>query len=335
MEADFLLSLRFGCTKIILVGDPLQLPPCVLSDAGKNYGLSQSLYARIYSIFDQYPNGPISMLDTQYRMHPSICQFPSTHFYSDRLLTDKSVAKKMKHFSLKPLFLYNLTGAHQTCDDAGSSKNEDEARFIQKFCGMLIEHLAYQQTVVTTDSEEDDDSENNDNDDDDDDDDSDDGDDESSTASLSNFSKVNKNDCDSEYEDQEEGPALRPLPIDDPRSIKIQQRIAIITPYKAQVRLLRSYLPPYIEIMTVDSSQGKEKDIVIVSCVRSGGTIGFLNDMNRLNVMLTRSKNALYIVGNFNQLASQDKSWDALVKHAQRNKIICDTNEFSCDLPYC
>ncbi|CAF0728103.1 unnamed protein product [Rotaria sordida] len=79
---------------------------------------------------------------------------------------------------------------------------------------------------------------------------------------------------------------------------EVQQRIAVITPYKAQVRLLRSYLPRYIEIMTVDSSQGKEKDIVILSCVRSGGTIGFLDDMNRVNVMLTRPKNEQLIQKN-------------------------------------
>ncbi|CAF5228740.1 unnamed protein product, partial [Rotaria magnacalcarata] len=72
----------------MLVGDPLQLPPCVLSDAGKIYGLSRSLYARLHSNFEEHPNGPITMLDTQYRMHPDICQFPSEHFYTHRLLTD-------------------------------------------------------------------------------------------------------------------------------------------------------------------------------------------------------------------------------------------------------
>jgi senataxin len=112
----------------------------------------------------------------------------------------------------------------------------------------------------------------------------------------------------------------------------------VITPYKAQVRILRQYLPPYIEIMTVDSSQGKEKDIVILSCVRSGGTIGFLVDMNRANVMLTRSKNALYVVGNLTQLAGQHEGWRAFVEHAHSNRIICDVDVdvdmIHFDLPY-
>ncbi|CAF3448776.1 unnamed protein product [Rotaria sp. Silwood1] len=316
LEADFLLPLRFKCTKLILVGDPLQLPPCVLSDAGNTYGLSQSLYARLYSIFVQYSDGPISMLDTQYRMHPSICQFPNIYFYDNRLQTDDSVARRMMHFTLEPLYLYNMTKSPHSFDDASSSFNNDEAKFIQWFCQLLIAHLALQSASVSSDSEDDDD------------------DDESSATSSSNSTHDSDNDDNSDYEAKTEKQCLQPLSNNDPRSIEVQQRIAVITPYKAQVRRLRSYLPPYIEIMTVDSSQGKEKDIVILSCVRSGGTIGFLDDMNRVNVMLTRSKNGLYVVGNLSQLASQHDSWNAFVDHARKNKIICDMDFIRPDLPY-
>lgn len=318
MEADFLLPLRFKCNKLILVGDPLQLPPCVLSDAGKNYGLSQSLYARLYDIFERYPNGPISMLDIQYRMHPGICQFPSEYFYSNRLSTDDSVAKKMRHFDLKPLYLYNITGSPHGYDDASSSLNEGEANVIRDFCQKLIVHLAQQLTPVSSDSEDDEDEST----------------DDDSDGSSTTMSSHNTDD-DSEYEETIEMRRLQPLPLDDPRSIKIQKRIAVITPYKAQVRLLRSYLPPYIEIMTADSSQGKEKDIVILSCVRSGGNIGFLDDMNRVNVMITRSKYALYVFGNLTQLADQHDSWQAFVQHARMNRIFCDIPTASwADLPY-
>ncbi len=316
MEADSLLPLRFKCNKIILVGDPLQLPPCVLSDAGKDYGSSQSLYARLYSIFENHPNGPISMLDTQYRMHPNICRFPSEYFYSNRLLTDDSVARRMRHFTLKPLYLYNITSSPHSHDDASSSFNEGEAKFIQAFCQKLIAHLTQQSTPASSDSEDDE---------------SDD-DDESSTTSSSN--STHHTDDDSDYEQMKKIRRLQPLPADDPRLIHAQQRIAVITPYKAQVRLLRSYLPSYIEIMTVDSAQGKEKDIVIISCVRSGDNIGFLDDMHRVNVMLTRSKNALYVFGNLTQLAREHESWRAFVEHAQVNRIICHVKLMTPDLPY-
>jgi senataxin len=303
-----------------LVGDPLQLPPCVLSDAGKKYGLSQSLYARLYSLFECHPNGPISMLDTQYRMHPDICRFPSDCFYSNRLITDGSVARRMRHFTLQPLYLYNITTSQHTYDDASSSLNKDEAKLIQIFCQKLIAHLAEQPTPVSSDSE--DSEEDND----------DDTTDASSTTNSSNSAHNTSSNTD--HEETNEIQHLQPLPTNDLRSIKIQQRIAVITPYKAQVRLLRSYLPPYIEIMTVDGSQGKEKDIVILSCVRSGGSIGFLDDMNRVNVMLTRSKNALYVFGNLTQLAGQYKTWQAFVDHARANQIICNVNSISVELPY-
>jgi senataxin len=304
-----------------LVGDPLQLPPCVLSDAGKNYGLSRSLYARLYSIFENHSNGPISMLDTQYRMHPNICRFPSEYFYSNRLLTDGSVAKKMRHFTLEPLYLYNITGPLHVYDAANSSYNKGEAELIRDFCQKLIAHLAQQSTPASSASENDEDDNNGDDD-----------DDESSTTSSSN--STHDTDGDSVHDETQETRRLPLLQISDPRSIEVQQRIAVITPYKAQVRLLRSYLPPYIEIMTVDSSQGKEKDIVILSCVRSGGNIGFLDDMNRVNVMITRSKNALYVFGNLTQLANQHESWRAFVRHARVNRVFCDVNSSRCDLPY-
>ncbi|CAF3939048.1 unnamed protein product [Rotaria sp. Silwood2] len=314
LEADFLLPLRFKCAKLMLVGDPLQLPPCVLSDAGTTYGLSQSLYARLYSIFEKHSDGPISMLDIQYRMHPSICRFPSEYFYTNRLLTDDSVIRRMMHFTLQPLYLYNMTKSPHSADSASSSFNAGEARCIQHICKLLIAHLALQPAAVSTESEDDED------------------DDESSNTSSSN--STHYSDDDSDYETTTEKIFLQPLSNNDPRSIEAQQRIAVITPYKAQVRLLRSYLPPYIEIMTVDSSQGKEKDIVIISCVRSGGTIGFLDDMHRVNVMLTRSKNALYVVGNLSQLASQHDGWNAFFEHARLNRIICDVNMILPDLPY-
>ncbi len=52
-----------------------------------------------------------------------------------------------------------------------------------------------------------------------------------------------------------------------------------------------------IEINTVDAYQGREKDIIIVSTVRTDG-IGFLSDYRRMNVAITRAKNYMWIVGN-------------------------------------
>ena len=57
-----------------------------------------------------------------------------------------------------------------------------------------------------------------------------------------------------------------------------------------------------IEVNTVDAYQGREKDIIIISTVRTHG-LGFLNDYRRMNVAISRAKNFLWIVGNHSALA--------------------------------
>ena len=84
------------------------------------------------------------------------------------------------------------------------------------------------------------------------------------------------------------------------------QDIAVIAPYAAQVRLLRSQLSvPGLEIDSVDGFQGREKEAVVISLVRSNsqGEIGFLADIRRMNVALTRARRKLLIVGDTATLA--------------------------------
>lgn len=79
------------------------------------------------------------------------------------------------------------------------------------------------------------------------------------------------------------------------------REIAIIAPYAAQVRWLRENSDaPLLEIDTVDGFQGREKEAVIISCVRSNGDgeIGFLSDTRRMNVALTRARRCLIVVGD-------------------------------------
>ena len=80
--------------------------------------------------------------------------------------------------------------------------------------------------------------------------------------------------------------------------------IAVISPYSAQVRLLREMLgvrhESEIEIDSVDGFQGREKEVVIVSLVRSNreGEVGFLADTRRMNVALTRARRKLIVIGD-------------------------------------
>jgi predicted DNA helicase len=85
-------------------------------------------------------------------------------------------------------------------------------------------------------------------------------------------------------------------------------QIGVITPYRAQVRLLRDRLGhvPELEIDSVDGFQGREKEAIVVSLVRSNpeGEIGFLADTRRMNVALTRARRKLLVIGDSATLAN-------------------------------
>ena len=87
-EPEILMPLNYlSITKFILIGDPMQLPATVISTKALEYGYGRSLFERHFNYFNSQKkqNNPILMLDTQYRMHREICQFPSTYFYQNRL----------------------------------------------------------------------------------------------------------------------------------------------------------------------------------------------------------------------------------------------------------
>jgi regulator of nonsense transcripts 1 len=101
--------------------------------------------------------------------------------------------------------------------------------------------------------------------------------------------------------------------------------IGIVTPYAGQVRAIRDMLPESmqgVEVRTVDGYQGREKDVIIFSCVRSNsdGNVGFLSDRRRLNVALTRSKRGLVVIGNPDTLRN-DENWRAWIEYVRSRKL--------------
>jgi hypothetical protein len=95
--------------------------------------------------------------------------------------------------------------------------------------------------------------------------------------------------------------------------------IGVIAPYRAQVNLLRSMFPPLrfpkLKIASVDSFQGSERDYIVMSCVRSGGAIGFVENRRRLNVSITRAKYGLVVVGDSITLSARAPIWRQLVDY--------------------
>lgn len=97
--------------------------------------------------------------------------------------------------------------------------------------------------------------------------------------------------------------------------------IAVITPYAAQARLLRSALSGTgVEVDSVDGFQGREKEAVVISLVRSNpeGEIGFLTDTRRMNVALTRARRKLLIVGDSATLAAHP-FYERLLAYVERH----------------
>ncbi|XP_050375988.1 uncharacterized ATP-dependent helicase C29A10.10c-like isoform X2 [Argentina anserina] len=108
--------------------------------------------------------------------------------------------------------------------------------------------------------------------------------------------------------------------------------VGIITPYKLQLKCLQREFDEALKseegkdlyINTVDAFQGQERDVIIMSCVRaSGHGVGFVADIRRMNVALTRARRALWVMGNANALM-QSEDWAALIKDAKARNCYMD-----------
>lgn len=87
-----------------------------------------------------------------------------------------------------------------------------------------------------------------------------------------------------------------------------------------------------VMIETVDSFQGKQLDVIILSCVRAeahASGVGFVNDVRRLNVAITRAKRALWILGSAATLQTSPV-WRALLADAQQRQIIIEDAHAEC-----
>ena len=112
-------------------------------------------------------------------------------------------------------------------------------------------------------------------------------------------------------------------------------QIGVVTPYDGQKKYVSEYmrragalassLYESIEVASVDAFQGREKDFILVSCVRSSETqgIGFLSDPRRLNVALTRARLGVILLGN-PKVLSKNALWAALLIHFKENDCLVE-----------
>ena len=138
-EPSALVPIVKGTRQLILVGDHRQLPPTVTSQRAEEGGLDISLFERLLS------NGlPAHMLTTQYRMHPTIREFPSSRFYENRLedgctSTDRPPAAGFLWPDWdKPVAFVPVHGAEMEEESGSSRSNMDEAAVVIKIVNDLL-----------------------------------------------------------------------------------------------------------------------------------------------------------------------------------------------------
>lgn len=218
--------------RIVLAGDPFQLPPTVVSQEASVAGFNISLMERVMALYGP----PVQRrLLVQYRMHQDIMAFSAQSFYENSLSAHPSVRDHLLR-DLPGVVDNAMTGTPvHFIDTAGASYDEALEPGGDSRLNPMEAALALRQVQALLAS------------------------------------------------------GLAPADI------------AVITPYAAQVRLLRGQMKePALEIDSVDGFQGREKEAVVISLVRSNrdGEIGFLQDVRRMNVALTRARRKLIVIGD-------------------------------------
>ncbi|GAA5867611.1 hypothetical protein JCM1840_002570 [Sporobolomyces johnsonii] len=276
-EPVTLLPLMKGAQHVTLIGDHKQLPAVITSNVAKRERLQMSMFERLLAS----QTVRAVLLDTQYRMRPSISAFPNFSFYHSALQDSPTVSARPPPPQSRFFSAPSNPLASSTASPSDSLQSDDTAPPSDPpQSGEAIVPVAF---VSHTSPEQ-----------------------------LNRRSLLNRAEVDLIIEIV--GDLLNRNPTLDARDI------GIISPYYAQTRLLtntfgsgwatsrlrrllgyaRARTVQDVEVNTVDGFQGREKKIIILSTVRSnkGGHIGFLTDKRRLNVALTRAKDALFVVGN-------------------------------------
>ncbi len=110
-------------------------------------------------------------------------------------------------------------------------------------------------------------------------------------------------------------------------------KAAFVSPYSGQVSAAKELLPKEIRISTIDSFQGQEKEIIILSLVRSNddGDIGFLKDYRRMNVAITRAKEQLFVIGDSATIGA-DHFYNQFLSYIEKNGAYRTVWEFDIQL---
>ncbi|KAL1253434.1 hypothetical protein QQF64_018127 [Cirrhinus molitorella] len=151
-ETETLIPMLYRSPAVILVGDPNQLPPTVVSQKAKEFGYDQSLMARLCkSLYQSNPQlSPILLLSVQYRMHPDICVFPSKYIYNSALMDDCETAQQRcsNSWPFKPYRVFDVTDGVEK-KERDSFSNHKEVELVLMLLKMLGEKQSVRVGVIT------------------------------------------------------------------------------------------------------------------------------------------------------------------------------------------
>lgn len=254
-------------SRVILAGDHCQLPPTVKSIAALRAGLGKTLMERIAE------NKPevVTLLKIQYRMNDEIMRFSSDWFYGGKVES----APQIKYRSVldydHPITWIDTSNEENQITIEGEDAPEDSASTASSVSAAnQNSDLNFKEQFVGE-----------------------------------SFGRINKAEAEltlltlAEYFTK----------IGKQRVLEERIDVGIISPYRAQVQYLKKLIKKYeffkpyrrlISVNTVDGFQGQERDVILISLVRSNdeGQIGFLKDLRRMNVAMTRARMKLIILGN-------------------------------------
>ena len=265
LEAACWIPMR-RASRVILAGDHCQLPPTVKSIAALRAGLGKTLMERIAE------NKPevVTLLKIQYRMNEEIMRFSSDWFYGGQVES----APQIKYRSIldfdHPITWIDTSNEENQITIEGEDAPEDSASTSSPSTANQNSDLNFKEQFVGE-----------------------------------SYGRINKAEAEltlltlAEYFTK----------IGKQRVLGDSIDVGIISPYRAQVQYLKKLIKKYeffkpyrrlISVNTVDGFQGQERDVILISLVRSNdeGQIGFLKDLRRMNVAMTRARMKLIILGN-------------------------------------
>ena len=285
-DPESILCLLRKPKHVILIGDTNQLGCFVRSKNCEVSGLAKSIMERLI-----ITGVPSYMLNIQYRMHPLIAKFPNERFYDTSIIDGVTEEERtFVDFSFpdpigkKPTFFFDIKSSEEVGGNGITVINRYERDLIKDLLSFFYEtRISYKQIGIICFYD-------------------------GQRGYLLNYLEwffdperyENSDTFEENYEKMN-----RKSKKNDEKSKKDDDFIQ------------------NVEIMSVDSSQGREFDFIILSCARANNHlgIGYLNEKRRLNVALTRAKYGLIIIGNYDTLIQSDLWYDLIDYYHQYNLV--------------